>query len=56
VRVPILGTSAECCADRFEFRAQLGLAHAAGSDDLQILLVTVEVGTDPQAGSIGIEK
>jgi hypothetical protein len=33
-------------ADRFEFRPQLGLAHAAGSGDLQILLVTVEVGAD----------
>jgi hypothetical protein len=26
-------------ADRFEFRTQLGLVHAARSDDLQILLV-----------------
>jgi hypothetical protein len=33
-------------ADGFQFRSQLGLAHAAGSDDLQILLVTVEVGAD----------
>src|SRR5262250_3419085 len=30
-------------ADRFEFRTQLGLGHAARSDDLQILLIPVEV-------------
>src|SRR5690348_10780316 len=44
------------CADRFEFRSQLVLAHAAGSDDLQILLVAVKVGADLKADPIGIKK
>jgi len=43
-------------ADRFEFRSQLALAHAAGSDDLEILLVTVEVGADLKPDPIGIKK
>src|SRR5712671_5694180 len=37
-----------------EFRSQLGLAHAAGSDDLQILLVAVEVRADLKPDPIGI--
>src|SRR5262252_4006033 len=43
-------------ADCFEFRSQVGLAHAAGSDDLQILLVAVEVGADLKPDPIGIKK
>jgi len=33
-------------ADRFELGAELGLGHAAGSDDLQTLGVAVEIGDD----------
>ena len=43
-------------ADRFEFSSQLSFAHAAGSDDLQILLVAVEVGADLKPDPIGIKK
>ena len=43
-------------ADRFEFRAQLGLVHAARSDDLQILLVAVEVSGNFQPDAIRVEK
>ena len=43
-------------ADRFEFRSQLGLGHAAGSDDLQILLDAIKIGADLKADPIGIKK
>src|SRR6516225_8603488 len=43
-------------ADRVEFRTQLGLVHAARSDDLQILLVAVEVRGDFQPDAIRIKK
>ena len=43
-------------AHRFEFHPQLCLAHTAGSDDLQILLVAVEIGADFEPDSIGIKK
>src|SRR5215813_10447169 len=43
-------------ADCFEFRSQVGLAHAAGPDDLQILLVAVEVGADLKPDPVGIKK
>jgi hypothetical protein len=43
-------------ADRFEFRSKLGLSHAAGSDDLQILLIAVEVGADLEPDPVGIKK
>src|SRR5438552_524856 len=43
-------------ADRSEFRAELGLGHTAGSDNLQILFVPVEVGDDLETDPIGIEE
>src|SRR6267143_1209377 len=43
-------------ADRFEFCTQLGLAHAARSDDLQILLLAVEVRGDFEPDAIRIKK
>ena len=43
-------------ADRLEFRSQLDLAHTAGPDDLQILLVTFEVGADLKPDPIGVKK
>jgi len=43
-------------ADRFVFRPQLGLVHAARSDDLQILLVAVEVSGDFEPDPIRVKK
>jgi hypothetical protein len=43
-------------ADRSEFRAEPGLGHAAGSDDLQILPFAIEVGDDLETDPIGIEE
>ena len=43
-------------ADRFKFRTQLGLVHAARSDDLQILLVPVEVSGNFQPDAIRVKK
>jgi hypothetical protein len=43
-------------ADRFKFRTQLGLVHAARSDDLQILLLPLQVRGDFEPDAIGIKK
>ena len=43
-------------ADRFKFRTQLGLVHAARSDDLQIFLVPLQVRGDFEPNAIRIKK